>query len=82
MTGEPRSAQVIARNESVLLEIRKQDLAPILESNPRLVEKMAELLAFRIAHNKTALAQGDRSVEKHRLITTLAQKITKFLFNR
>jgi len=82
MTGEPRSAQVIARNESVLLEIGKQDLAPILESNPRLVEKMAELLAFRIAHNKTALAQGDKSVEKHRLITTLAQKITKFLFNR
>lgn len=82
MTGEPRSAQVIARTESVLLEIRKQDIAPILESNPRLVEQMAELLAQRLAQTKTALTQEDKVVEKRRLMTNLAQKITKFLFNR
>jgi CRP-like cAMP-binding protein/small-conductance mechanosensitive channel len=82
MTGEPRSAQVIARTESVLLEIRKDDISPILESNLRLVEQMAELLAQRMAQTKTSLSHTDRVEEKHRLMGALAQKIKKFLFHR
>lgn len=82
MTGEPRSAQVIARTESVLLEIRKDDILPILESNPRLTEKMAELLAQRMAQTKTSLSHTDRVEEKHRMMAILAQKIKKFLFHR
>lgn len=47
LTGEKRSATVRAEGDVVLLEIRKQDLAPLFEAVPELFERMGRLLAER-----------------------------------
>lgn len=82
VTGESRSADVIAVTESLLLEISKKDITPILEKNPRLVEQMAELLASRQAHIKNALSPQERLIEKRRLFSSIAQRIKNFIFSK
>ncbi|MBV9241195.1 MAG: mechanosensitive ion channel family protein, partial [Acidobacteria bacterium] len=47
LTGEPRSANVIAVVESEVLRIDKAGLKPIFESNPALVEAVSELVEER-----------------------------------
>ena len=49
LTGEPRSATVVAHEESEVLRIDKSGLAPIFESNPVLVESISELVEERRA---------------------------------
>jgi small-conductance mechanosensitive channel len=48
-TGEPRSATVIALEETEVLEIKKESLKPILEANPDLVERFGEIITRRQA---------------------------------
>lgn len=47
LTGAPRSATVQATAESVLLEIRKEDLQPILERSPELALRLADVASAR-----------------------------------
>lgn len=47
LTGEPRSANVIAIVETEVLRIDKNGLKPILEANPTLVEAISELVEER-----------------------------------
>ncbi|MFL6375687.1 MAG: cyclic nucleotide-binding domain-containing protein, partial [Pyrinomonadaceae bacterium] len=47
LTGEPRTANVIAVTETEVLRIDKIGLKPIFESNPDLVETVGELVAER-----------------------------------
>ncbi len=47
LTGEPRTANVIAVEESEVLRIDKSGLKPIFESNPTLVETIGELIEER-----------------------------------
>jgi CRP-like cAMP-binding protein len=47
LTGEPRSATVVAFEESEVLRIDKSGLKPIFESNPVLVEAIGELVEER-----------------------------------
>ncbi|MEK0084246.1 mechanosensitive ion channel family protein [Benzoatithermus flavus] len=54
LTGEPRSATVCARTESLLFEITKADLLPVLERSPELARAMSRILTAR---------QADRSSE-------------------
>jgi small-conductance mechanosensitive channel len=49
LTGEPRSATVTARTASLLFEITKADLVPILERSPELAAAMSRTLAARQA---------------------------------
>ncbi|MBK7393506.1 MAG: mechanosensitive ion channel family protein [Chloracidobacterium sp.] len=49
LTGEPRSATVVAFEESEVLRIDKSGLKPIFESNPVLVESISELVEERRA---------------------------------
>jgi CRP-like cAMP-binding protein len=49
LTGAPRSATVTARTDSVLFEITKADLVPVLERHPELAEAMSSVLAARQA---------------------------------
>ena len=79
LTGAPRSANVYARVDAVLVEIKKQDIAPILESNPRLIEEISELLAKRQAHS-AALASGEADGSLRSQSLTLAKKILSFFF--
>lgn len=49
LTGEPRSATVTARTNSLLFEITKTDLDPLLQRSPDLAEGMSRTLAARQA---------------------------------
>ncbi len=48
-TGEPRTATVIAEEETEVLEINHLCIKPILESNPELVESFSKLIEERRA---------------------------------
>ncbi|MEP6789361.1 MAG: cyclic nucleotide-binding domain-containing protein, partial [Acidobacteriota bacterium] len=47
LTGEPRTANVIAVEETEVLRIEKNALKPIFESNPALVDSICELIEER-----------------------------------
>lgn len=47
LTGEPRIATVRAFTEATLVEIDKVTLAPVLEANPSLVEKLGAIILER-----------------------------------
>ncbi len=47
LTGEPRSASVIADEETEVLQIKKDALKPIFENNPALVQSICELIDER-----------------------------------
>lgn len=50
LTGEPRSAAVIAVEETEVLRIDKDGLKPIFETNPALAESVYELIEERKQH--------------------------------
>lgn len=66
LTGEPRSANVIAAEETEVLHIKKDGLKPIFESNPSLVESICELIAERkeLLDAQTAAAAEDQTEAK------------------
>jgi len=81
LTGAPRSADVFAKADAVLVEIKKENIAPILESNPRLINEISDLLAKRQAHSASAASdagnEGLREQSKG-----LAKKILQFFFKK
>ncbi len=54
LTGEPRSATVVAVEDTVVLEFDRSEFQKFFTANPELAEKLAELLARR----KSELAPG------------------------
>lgn len=60
LTGEPRSANVIAVEETEVLRIDKNGLKPIFEENPSLVESISELIEERRVVLKS---QDDKETE-------------------
>lgn len=79
LTGAPRSADVFIRSNAVLVEIKKEHIAPILESNPRLINDISDLLAQRQAHSASALS-GAADVGLREQSLGLAKKILQFFF--
>ncbi len=62
LTGEPRSASVVAAEETEVLQIRKEALKPILEENPVLVEAISE-----IAHGRKHLLEEQKDKQSESL---------------
>jgi small-conductance mechanosensitive channel/CRP-like cAMP-binding protein len=60
LTGEPRTANVIAFEESEVLRIDKAGLKPIFESNPVLVQTISELVEER----RAALQKTEEEAEE------------------
>jgi small-conductance mechanosensitive channel/CRP-like cAMP-binding protein len=60
LTGEPRSASVMAATECVLFEIEKASLEPLLSRHPELLESLSNTMAARRDANasRTSAAQG------------------------
>jgi small-conductance mechanosensitive channel len=48
-TGEPRSANVVAAEETEVLEIKHTAVKPLFENNPHLMEELSETIAERKA---------------------------------
>ncbi|QWD77363.1 cyclic nucleotide-binding domain-containing protein [Polynucleobacter sp. MWH-Svant-W18] len=79
LTGAPRSADVFAKVDAVLVEIKKENIAPILESNLRLIDEISELLAKRQAHS-AAMANNSTIGDLREQSQNLAKKILGFFF--
>ena len=47
LTGEPRGASVVAETDLEVVEIQKENLLPMLENNPRIIEGLSRHLAER-----------------------------------
>lgn len=71
LTGEPRSATVVARDEAQVLQIGKHCLKPILDENPNLINLLSKIVAERRAmldekehHDKDKTAANEKTVFK------------------
>lgn len=63
-TGEPRTATVIALEETEVLEITHDSLKPILEDNPELVDRFSEIIAERRAMLSAAASKIQHADEE------------------
>lgn len=70
--NEPRSATVRVHQECVLLEVERDDLRPLLEGNPQLVERLAMLISERRAHLSN-LNQERREAQGNQLLQQMRQ---------
>ena len=51
LTGQPRSATVLAVTEAAVFELRKSDLDPLLRARPALLDALSAIMAERQARN-------------------------------
>jgi CRP-like cAMP-binding protein len=58
LTGEPRSASVVARNDVLLYEVLRPTFARVLERHPGLAQNLADLLAHRRSELRAAAPQS------------------------
>ena len=78
LTGERRSATVVASGDCDVLEIEKPVVAQLFAENPALLEKLSEILAQRRIENEGALA----SSAGHEAIDQKKQQYKQGLFDR
>lgn len=71
LTGEPRSADVVAKEETQVLQIGKHCLKPILDKNPKLIQLLSKIVEERRAkllekehHEKQTTKETDKNVFK------------------
>jgi small-conductance mechanosensitive channel/CRP-like cAMP-binding protein len=74
-SDQPRSASVRTLEESVLLEVEREDIRPVFEGNPRLVEELAQLVGERRAQ-LTNLSQEVKEAEVNHLIHQMLKIFT------
>lgn len=63
LTGEPRSASVVADSDIELVEIEKEDLLPVLENSPEIMEELSRRLAERQLINEGFFQEGKQAEE-------------------
>ncbi|MBC7900549.1 MAG: mechanosensitive ion channel [Saprospiraceae bacterium] len=63
LTGQPRSATVVASEETEVLQIKKTSLKPIFEANPELVESIGQIVEQRRALLTPVLGLETAAVE-------------------
>lgn len=81
LTGEPRNATVCALADTLVLEIRKQDISPLIEANPALAGRLAELLDRRQFERHAVLQQNTEHSASHSRSTqsrSLTERIRAF----
>ncbi len=78
LTGEPRSATVLADEECEILEIRKAALGPILEANPELVESIAAMIDERNAQAEAEIGEYDSKREREKYKKTVIDSLKSF----
>ncbi|HOT29590.1 MAG TPA: mechanosensitive ion channel [Candidatus Ozemobacteraceae bacterium] len=57
MTGEPRSATIVAEEETLLLTLTRETMSHLLHENAAVAKRLSESLAERMAYNKEAGAR-------------------------
>lgn len=59
MTGEPRTATVVPSVDSVVLELPRLALLPLLQARPELAERFSETLERRVSHTRRVLQRRE-----------------------
>ncbi len=59
LTGEPRNATVRAAGDVMTMEIRKEDLLPLIAGSPELADRLAELIGARRISRAESLQRAD-----------------------
>ncbi len=79
LTGEPRTATIVAVTDTLLYEITKEDISPLLERQPEISWSLTDVLVKRKQATATATAEtgADREAEKT-LSAQILGKIQKF----
>lgn len=75
LTGEPRSADVVAEGEVEAIAIRRETLLPLLEAHPPLARFLTEILGSRLEEGG-----GIEWVGKYRLLGKLGQGATSKVY--
>jgi small-conductance mechanosensitive channel/CRP-like cAMP-binding protein len=81
LTGATRSATIIAKMQTTLLEIHKEQLVPILTDRPKVIAELSQLQADRLANNEGVLAlspEEQREVRAVGMAAFLGQRIRSF----
>jgi CRP-like cAMP-binding protein len=84
LTGEPRNATVHAETDTLVLEIRKKDISPLIEANPALAGRLGELLERRQTERVAALhgkAGNSESKSLSPQSRSLTERIRAFFSN-
>jgi len=63
LTGEPRSANVVAETDLEVVEIEKTNLVPILENNPGIMDELSRRLAERQLINEGFFREEKKAEE-------------------
>lgn len=85
LTGEKRSATVIAQSEVSVLEIASSDLLPILRENTNLMQNLSQVLAERKLTTQNVVnqvIQAQKISEKEALSKTILGRIRAFFSGR
>jgi small-conductance mechanosensitive channel/CRP-like cAMP-binding protein len=77
LTGEPRSATVVAISNSALFRLDKAALAPLFERHPHLPRQLGEIMAQRQLANLAAQNQ-DEPPPRETLVSDIARRIRSF----
>jgi branched-chain amino acid transport system substrate-binding protein len=79
LTGEPRSANVVSLTETYLLEISKQVIAPIIETQPEISSLLGEVLTQRKKKTQSILANMESSnIQNEEIPKKIVSKILKY----
>ena len=72
-TGEPRSANVICKEECVLLEIQRKHLIPLMEESPQILETIGNLMAQR--RQRLHAMNPDRAETRRQALISRMQRL-------
>ena len=78
LTGDPRTATVVARTEVEAIEISKSAFAELIGKNPTVVARLGDLLARRQLANQQQAATAAAAAPIEQLRGTLMHKIRRF----
>lgn len=64
LTGDPRSATVTAREETIVVVVKKRGMERVFSMSPALAEPLSELLQARLNALKEASRESEKTVEE------------------
>jgi CRP-like cAMP-binding protein len=84
LTGEARSATVMAATDSLVYEIKKEHLAGLFDKRPEIIMMIGQTLADRRIHNQKLtqnLSEKELLVQSEKTRQQLVSKIKSFFWN-
>jgi small-conductance mechanosensitive channel/CRP-like cAMP-binding protein len=81
LTGEPRTATILAATDALMFEIAKPDLAALVQRRPEVAEVISQAVAARKLRNSKAAAEAgtpSRVSEEESLASQLVTKMLSF----